>query len=121
MDTSTAQNQNETLTSIAQRRSIRLFNDPPVPDHLIRTILQTANQAPSAHNQQSWRFIITGEKRKEIAAVVTNRAGDFPRPSSALLRMATRSIPSAPACYAANTSGSDPQKLPVDQVVKHLA
>ncbi|MCD6269353.1 MAG: nitroreductase family protein, partial [Deltaproteobacteria bacterium] len=48
---------NETLQTIFQRRSIRQFQDRPVSDDLIRIILDAANQAPSAHNQQSWKFV----------------------------------------------------------------
>ena len=60
---------NETLASIRQRHSIRLFKDDPISDEDIITILKAANKAPSAHNQQSWRFIvIKGEKKREFGA-----------------------------------------------------
>jgi len=48
--------QNETLNSIARRHSVRMFVDKPVREDHIRAILWAANQAFSAHNQQSWRF-----------------------------------------------------------------
>jgi len=41
----------ETLTSIKSRRSIRTFTKQQVPDELIHVLLQSANDAPSAHNQ----------------------------------------------------------------------
>ena len=57
----------ETLSIIHQRRSIRQFQSTPVDDALIHTILEAANQAPSAYNQQSWRFIvIRGEKKQQL-------------------------------------------------------
>ena len=60
---------NETLDTIHRRRSVRQFADRPVDDGLIRTVLDAANQAPSAHNQQSWRFIIIrGGKKEERSA-----------------------------------------------------
>ena len=98
--------QNATLISIAQRHSIRAFTEQPVPDDHLKAILRAANQAPSAHNQQSWRFIIvTGDKKKGLAHLVTSRASQFPRPSSGLLRMAARSILSAPVVIAVANTG----------------
>jgi len=48
---------NETLQTINNRRSIRSFTPQEVSNQQINIILQAANTAPSAHNQQSWRFI----------------------------------------------------------------
>jgi len=97
---------NETLKTIRNRRSIRSFTTDPVTDEQIHVLLEAANQAPSAHNQQSWRFIILrNEKKQELADLVSNRANDFPRPSSALLRMAARSIQSAPVVIAVANTG----------------
>lgn len=97
---------NQTLATIRARRSIRIFTDQPVSDEDISTILEAANQAPSAHNQQSWRFVILrGQKKLDLANLVTARAGDFPRPSAALLRMAARSITGAPVVIAVANTG----------------
>ena len=97
---------NETIETINKRHSTRKFVEKEVSREDIETILNAANKAPSAHNKQSWKFIvITGEKKKELADLVNTRIVDFPRPSSVLLRMAGRSISSAPAVIAvANTS-----------------
>ncbi|MCU0610353.1 MAG: nitroreductase family protein [Candidatus Eisenbacteria bacterium] len=95
-----------TLESIAHRHSVRLFTDMPVPDAHITAILRAANQAPSAHNAQSWRFVVVrGEKKKDLAHLVTSRAAGFPRPASTLLRMAARSIISAPVVIAVANTG----------------
>jgi nitroreductase len=97
---------NDTLLSIRQRRSVRHFTDQPVADEDLRTILDAANQAPSAHNQQSWRFLVLrGEKKHGLTELVNHRAADFPRPSSILLRMASRSIVSAPVVVAVANTG----------------
>jgi len=92
--------------SIKNRRSVRMFIDKPVKDEDLKTILHAANQAPSAHNQQSWRFIVLkGEKKNELASFINDKSNDFPRPSSTLLRLASRSIASAPVMIAVvNTS-----------------
>lgn len=98
---------NETLRSIHRRHSVRLFTDQPVREEDLNVILDAANRAPSAHNQQSWRFIILRQeqKKQELAELVSSRAGDFPRPSSILLRMAARSIVSAPIVVAVANTG----------------
>jgi nitroreductase len=97
---------NQTLVSIRNRRSVRMFFDQPVSEADLHTILQAANQAPSAHNQQSWRFIVlSGGKKKELVELISAKAADFPKPSSALLRMASRSIASAPLVIAVANTG----------------
>jgi nitroreductase len=97
---------NETLQVIHDRRSIRMFTDQVVQDEKIRAILESANQAPSAHNEQSWRFIVLrGKKKQELADLVTVKSSDFPRPASVLLRMAARSILGSSAVIAIANSG----------------
>lgn len=98
---------NETLKTIYQRRSIRQFQDMPVEDSLIQVVLDAANQAPSAHNQQSWRFIVIRDQKKhQLARLVSQKASDFPKPSSSLLRMAAISIGSAPVVIAVINTGT---------------
>ena len=97
---------NETLQTIKSRRSIRLFTKQEVSDDYINLLLQAANEAPSAHNQQSWRFIaMRDQKRQELARLVTSRSGNLPRPASTLLRMAARSIAGAPTVIAIANTG----------------
>lgn len=97
---------NETLQMIKNRHSVRLFTKQEVPDDDINVLLQAANEAPSAHNQQSWRFIVMrNQKRQELSRLVTSKSSDFPRPASTLLRMAARSIAGAPAVIAIANSG----------------
>ncbi len=97
---------NETLKVIDERRSTRMFQDAPVSDEDIRTILHAANQAPSAHNQQSWKFIVLqGSFKEGLADLILSKAGDFPKPSSTLLRLASRSIHSAPVVIAVANTG----------------
>jgi nitroreductase len=98
---------NHTLETIYHRHSIRQFQEQPVEERLIKIILDAANQAPSAHNQQSWRFVVLREKKRlELAHLVAGRAGDFPKPSSSILRMASRCVASAPVVISVNNTGS---------------
>lgn len=97
---------NETLETIRNRRSVRTFSDRDVSEEQIEILLRAANDAPSAHNQQPWRFIVLKtDKRQELAQLVTARSSEFPRPASALLRMAARSILSAPVIIAVANTG----------------
>jgi len=106
MSSETFSPSNETLKTINHRRSVRTFTKQPVPDELIHVLLRSANEAPSAHNQQSWRFIVLrGEKKQELAQLINQRSGDFPRPASVLLRMAAKSIAGAPVVIAIANTG----------------
>lgn len=97
---------NETLTVIRERRSIRSFTKDDITDEQIHILLQAGNEAPSAHNQQSWRFIvIRGEKKQQLAELIVEGSSRFSKPSQALLRMSARSIASAPVIIAVANSG----------------
>jgi nitroreductase len=77
-----------------------------VPDELITALLRSANEAPSAHNQQSWRFIVLrGEKKRGLSQFINEKSGGFPRPASVLLRMAAKSIAGAPVVIAVANTG----------------
>jgi len=43
---------------VAERRSVRSFRADPIEPDVIARLLQAANQAPSAHNSQPWRFVV---------------------------------------------------------------
>ncbi|HEY5522545.1 MAG TPA: nitroreductase family protein [Desulfuromonadaceae bacterium] len=97
---------NDVLKVIQNRRSVRTFDDKDISEYDIQTVLQAANHAPSAHNQQSWRFIVVrGTKKQDLASLVSKKAAEFPKTSSALLRMAARSISSAPVVVGVVNTG----------------
>jgi nitroreductase len=43
---------------IKTRRSIRSFSASPIPDGVLRRVLDAARVAPSGSNRQPWRFIV---------------------------------------------------------------
>jgi len=57
------------LEAIMSRRSIRNYTDEPVTDEQLEVILRAAMAAPSAGNQQSWRFVVvrSAEQRAALA------------------------------------------------------
>jgi hypothetical protein len=48
----------EVLEAIRTRRSIRQFQERPVPEDLIEKLLRAAMSAPSARNGQPWQFVV---------------------------------------------------------------
>jgi nitroreductase/ferredoxin len=48
--------------AVLNRRSVRNFKDKPVPEHLIRRVLEAGRFAPSAGNCQPWKFIVLTDK-----------------------------------------------------------
>jgi nitroreductase/NAD-dependent dihydropyrimidine dehydrogenase PreA subunit len=49
--------------AVLNRRSVRNFRtDKPVPEHLIRRVLEAGRFAPSAGNCQPWKFIVITDK-----------------------------------------------------------
>ena len=63
----------DVMTAIRTRRSVRRFSPEEVPDDLLRSVLEAAHWAPSAHNRQPWYFIVSREqeKREKIAQAST--------------------------------------------------
>lgn len=57
------------FTLIRERRSIRAFTQKPVPQDLLRQILESANAAPSAGNLQAYEIYVVRktEHRKKLA------------------------------------------------------
>jgi nitroreductase len=46
------------LDIIRTRRSVRRFEDKPVPEELLREILEAGRWAPSGMNNQPWKFAV---------------------------------------------------------------
>ncbi len=65
---------------IKGRRSVRRFKPEPIPRDVIENILELAQGAPSAMNQQDWRFIVVTGVKKEALLKITATAFDHFRP-----------------------------------------
>jgi len=60
-----------TLDAIAERRSIRKFQECPLPNEVLRQILHAATLAPSGKNRQPWRFyVVRDEARAEMVRIM---------------------------------------------------
>ncbi len=97
----------EFLELARKRRSIRIFQqEKDVPDEYIKKILEAGNLAPSAHNKQSWKFVvIKGNKKNELSKLINELSELFPKKSRLLLRMGAKSIFTAPCVIAVFSTG----------------
>ncbi len=61
----------ELKEAIKLRRSVRKFESTPVEREKVEEMLRAAMQAPSAHNQQPWEFLVVEDrdKLKELSQV----------------------------------------------------
>ncbi len=56
---------------VRARRSTRDFGPTPVPRDVLQRIIDSARLAPSAGNEQPWRFYVaTGETRQKIGSLI---------------------------------------------------
>ncbi len=64
------------LDVIQKRRSVRKYKEDPIPEKVLRCVLEAARLAPSGSNIQPWKFIIVKDKAlKEKLAQAS--AGQF--------------------------------------------
>jgi len=61
--------------AILTRRSVRDYGDTEVPDEALMRVLEAARLAPSASNQQNWRFIIIKDatRRRALAQAASGQ------------------------------------------------
>ncbi len=68
------------LATVRGRRSIRAFQDRPIPREVLERVLEAAIWAPSADNRQPWRFVVLQGERKQELAGILRRTADELRP-----------------------------------------
>ena len=66
----------ELTEAIRNRRSIRDYQDKPVPQEKLNNVLEAARLAPSASNRQMWKFIVVkeSERRRELSRAAGGQA-----------------------------------------------
>lgn len=66
--------------AVAQRTSVRAFQDRPVPGEVIRRVLEAAARAPSGGNLQPWHIdVIAGETMARFRAMMAETMAEHPR------------------------------------------
>jgi len=70
---------NPVLKAIKERRSIRKFQDKDVDSAKIEQILRAATWAPSANNDQPWKFVVVRNKdtKEKIVEALKFRMKDY--------------------------------------------
>jgi len=70
------------VEAIEKRRSVRVYQNKPLPEEKLRKVLEAARLAPSARNSQSCKFIVVKDEglRKRLAKEATRHSfiGDAP-------------------------------------------
>lgn len=69
----------DAIEAILTRRSIRDYTDEPVREADIEAILRAAMAAPSAGNQQPWRFVVSTDRERIDAMAETTPYGSILR------------------------------------------
>ena len=97
----------DALDAILSRRSIRAYTDEPVSAELIATLLHAAMAAPSAGNQQPWRFVATtGGAQLDAMAETTPYGRMLKQAPLAITVCAADRRPQAPDDVAASCSAA---------------
>ncbi len=70
----------DTITAINKRKSTRAFRPDPVPQKVLREIMELALRAPSWANTQPWEFVIvSGSKLEEIKQSYIEKIDEEPK------------------------------------------
>src|SRR6185295_3376592 len=71
----------DVLEAVSSRYSCRAFLPTPVPEKIVRDIVERAARAPSAGNMQPWRiYAIAGKRVEELKALLAPRmATELPK------------------------------------------
>jgi nitroreductase len=80
----------DAIEALKTRRSIRQYEEKPVPRDLIEEIIDTARLAPSGRNTQPWEFVVITDEttRKRIAELAPH--GKFIAQSGACVAVFAR-------------------------------
>jgi nitroreductase len=66
--------------AVASRYSCRAFLPKPVPENIVRDIVELAARAPSAGNMQPWRvYALAGEPLDRLKALLAPRMSELPK------------------------------------------
>jgi len=112
---------------IRARRSVRGFEERPVPRGLIEECLELATWAPSAFNRQQWHFVVMGGASKDRLAEISGRS--FPHIEEAVkqtfpgrddvvqnVRQFFRTLGGAPVVVLAFCTAKNPNVADIESV-----
>ena len=65
------------LEAIKERQSVRNYLDKEIPEELLRQVLETGRLAPSACNNQPWKFIVVKDKKLKEKLITACKNQNF--------------------------------------------
>lgn len=65
------------MDAIKTRRSIRRYKPTPVPEEILKAVLNAARLAPSASNAQRWRIIVVTDEDAKLRLVASANGQKF--------------------------------------------
>jgi nitroreductase len=65
------------MDAIKTRRSIRKYKETPVPETLLKEVLNAARMAPSADNAQPWRMIVVRDEQSKLRLAAASNNQKF--------------------------------------------
>ena len=57
----------ELKEAIRNRKSIREYEDKPIPEEKLLNVIEAARLAPSGANRQAWKFVVVRDLKKRHA------------------------------------------------------
>ena len=68
------------LSLVKERRSVRHFRPDPIPDGYVERMIEIARWAPSGFHSQPWEFVVIRDKTVKDGVAAAVSAGPRPRP-----------------------------------------
>jgi nitroreductase len=75
----------EVLDYIYRRRSIRQYQERPIPRELLEDLLRAAMAAPSAVDKQPWEFVVADQKESMANLQAVLPFGRYPAPAAVVV------------------------------------
>ena len=65
----------DAIRTIMERRSVRTYQQKPLPEKDVKAIVEAGRQAPSAANRQPWHFVVVRDEaqKRKLAAACSNQ------------------------------------------------
>lgn len=70
---------------IRKRKSVRSYADKPIPDEVIKELIEAARLAPSAKNLQEWKFIIVRDEETKEKLVEAAKGQRFIKEANVII------------------------------------
>jgi nitroreductase len=82
----------DAIEALKGRRSIRSYEDKPIPKQMLEEIIDAARLAPTANNTQPWEFIVVTERDMRIRIADLTDYGKFIAQSGACVVVFSRDV-----------------------------